>query len=123
MIANVPYSGAFELVALEGQLCGVPVAVTNDGGAMAEVVGDSALLLDPIDVGIHSSGSRQHFVAPRTIAEAILKLQRDSELREAIVRKGFANATRYTMEPLRQAVAQAVSLATHYLRRHEGTKI
>ena len=109
LIVNAPYSGAFELVALEGQLCGVPVAVTNDGGPMAEVVGDSAILLDPIDVGIYSSGGRQHFVAPRTIAEAIRTLQHDDELREALIRKGFANAARYTMDPLRQAVAQAVA--------------
>jgi len=111
MIVNAPYSGAFELVALEGQSCGVPVAVTNDAGAMAEVVGDSAVLLDPVDVGIHSSGGRQHFVAARTIAEAILALQRDADLRAALIRKGFHNAARYTMDPLRQALTQAVALA------------
>jgi glycosyltransferase involved in cell wall biosynthesis len=110
MIVNAPYSGAFELVALEGQSCGVPVAVTNDAGPMAEVVGESAVLLNPIDVGIHSSGGRQHFVAARTIAEAILRLQGDPELRTALIRKGFDNAARYTMEPLRQALTQVVAL-------------
>jgi len=108
MIVNAPYSGAFELAALEGQSCGVPVAVTNDSGAMAEVVGDSAILLEPIDIGIHSSGGRQHFVAARTIAEAISMLQRDPELRATLVRKGFDNAARYTIEPLRQALTRAL---------------
>ncbi len=105
----MPYAGAFELVAIEGQSCGVPVAVTDDRGAMAEVVGDSAILLEPVDVGIHSSGARQHFVAPRTIADAILAVRDDPGLRAALAARGRANAARYTIEPLRQAVAAAVA--------------
>jgi glycosyltransferase involved in cell wall biosynthesis len=111
LLVNAPYSGAFELVAIEGQLCGVPVAVTDDAGPMAEVVGDSAILLEPVDVGIHSSGGRQHFVAPRTIAAAIDRVRGDAGLRADLVRRGFDNAARYTMEPLRQAIAQVVELA------------
>jgi len=110
MIVNVPYSGAFELAAIEGQLCGVPVAITNDGGPMAEVVGDSAVLLDPVDVGIHSSGGRQHFVAAQTIADAIERLRGDPALRGDLIRRGLANGARYTIEPLRQALAQALAI-------------
>jgi glycosyltransferase involved in cell wall biosynthesis len=109
MIVNVPYAGAFELAPIEAQACGVPVAVTDDRGAMAEVVGDSALLLEPIDVGIHSAGGHQHFVVPATIAEAILAVQRDPDLRAQLVRSGRANAARFTTEPLRRAIARAVA--------------
>lgn len=111
LIVNVPYSGAFELVALESQLCGVPVAITNDHGAMAEVVGDSALLLEPIDIGIQSSGGRQAFVSHHTIAEAILTVQHDAELRTTLIARGQSNAARYTLESLRDAVAQSLAMA------------
>lgn len=110
MVVNAPYGGAFELASLESQSCGVPVAVTNDRGAIAEVVGDSAILLEPADIGIHSSGARQYFVGAATIAEAILAVKEDPALRAELIRKGHANAARYTIEPLRQAVAQALAI-------------
>lgn len=112
LIVNVPYAGAFELVLVEGQSCGVPVAVTNDRGTMAEVVGDGALLLEPVDVGIHSAGGYQHFVAASTIAAAIRDVRNNPELRPALVERGFANVARYTIDPLRQAVRQALEIAT-----------
>jgi len=110
MVVNVPYNGAFELSAIEAQACGVPVAITDDRGPLAEVVGDSALLLPPADVGIHSTGARQYFVAPQTIAEAIWKVRTDAAARAALVERGFANAARYTYAPLRLALAQAIEL-------------
>lgn len=111
LIVNVPYAGAFELVLAEGQSCGVPVAVTNDRGTMAEVVGDGALLLEPVDVGIHSAGGYQHFVAASTIAAAIAAVRDDPELRQSLIERGLANVARYTIEPLRQAVRQALTIA------------
>lgn len=111
LIVNVPYAGAFELVLAEGQSCGVPVAVTNDRGTMAEVVGDGALLLEPADVGIHSAGGYQHFVAASTIAAAMEAVRDDAALRRSLVERGFANVARYTVEPLRQAVRQALAMA------------
>jgi len=115
LIVNVPYSGAFELVLLEGQSCGVPMASTNDRGAMAEVVGESALLLDPIDIGIHSSGGLQHFVAASRIAAAILAVKEDAALRAQLIRSGRANAARYTIEPLRAALDEALGIAVGQL--------
>jgi len=110
MVVNVPYNGAFELSAIEAQACGVPAAITDDGGPLAEVVGDSALLLPPADVGIHSSGARQYFVAPRTIAEAIWRVRTDAAARAELIERGFANAARYCYEPLRLALAQAIEM-------------
>lgn len=110
MVVNVPYNGAFELSAIEAQACGVPAAITDDGGPLAEVVGQSALLLPPADVGIHGTGARQYFVAPRAIAEAIWRVKTDAALRAELAERGFANAARYTYEPLRAALAQAIAL-------------
>ncbi|GIW02530.1 glycosyltransferase [Roseiflexus sp.] len=111
LLVNVPHSGAFELAPLEAALCGVPSAVTNDRSAMAEVVGDGAYLLEPIDRAIHSSGGWQHFVGACTIADAILEIKEDVDLRTALIRKGRANALRYTEEPLRRGLQQALELA------------
>jgi len=111
LLVNVPHSGAFELAPLEAALCGVPAAVTNDRSAMAEVVGDGAYLLEPIDSAIHSSGGWQHFVGACTIAEAILEIKENAALRAELIRRGRANALRYTEEPLRRGLQQALDRA------------
>jgi glycosyltransferase involved in cell wall biosynthesis len=110
LVVNVPYSGAFELATIEAQACGVPVAVTNDHGAIAEVAGDGAILLDPIDVAIQSSGGRQYFVGAQTIADAILSVKRDATLRADLIRRGSINAARYHANPLADAVRQALAV-------------
>lgn len=109
LVVNVPYCGAFELAPLEAALCGVPAAVTNDRSAMAEVVGDGAYLLEPIDSAIHSSGGWQHFVGACTIADAILAIKQDAALRADLIRRGRANALRYTEEPLRNGLERALA--------------
>lgn len=114
VIVNAPYNGAFELVTIEAQLCGIPIAVTNDSGAMVEVAGDGALLLDPVDIGIQSSGGRQFLVSARTIAEAVLSVRREPRLQADLVRRGFENAARYRADRLTGAVKQALTSATRY---------
>jgi glycosyltransferase involved in cell wall biosynthesis len=111
LVVNVPHSGAFELAPLEAALCGVPAAVTNDRSAMAEVVGDGAYLLEPIDSAIHSSGGWQHFVGACTIAKAILEIKENAALRAELIRRGRANALRYTDEPLRRGLREALDRA------------
>ncbi|MGQ9548874.1 MAG: glycosyltransferase family 4 protein [Roseiflexus sp.] len=111
LVVNVPHSGAFELAPLEAALCGVPAAVTNDRSAMAEVVGDGAYLLEPIDRAIHSSGGWQHFVGACTIAEAILEIKEDAALQQELIQRGRANALRYTDEPLRRGLREALERA------------
>jgi len=110
LVVNAPFGGAFELATLEAQSCGVPVAVTNDGGAIAEVAGDGAILLDPIDIAIHTAGGYQFFVGAQTIADTILLVKRDARLRADLIRRGSANAARYTLEPLRSAIRQAIDM-------------
>jgi glycosyltransferase involved in cell wall biosynthesis len=110
LVVNVPYCGAFELATLEAQACGIPVAVTNDHGAIAEVAGDGAILLQPVDVAIHSSGGYQYFVGAQTIADAILAVKHEPLLRADLIRRGSINAVRYTIEPLRSAVRQACDM-------------
>jgi glycosyltransferase involved in cell wall biosynthesis len=73
----------FGLPILEAMARGVPV-VTSNLSACAEVAGDAALTVDPLD--------------PGAIAEAILRLWRAQPLREELARKGLARAAQYTWD-------------------------
>lgn len=71
----------FGLPVAEAMACGCPV-LTSDRGALAEVAGDAAVIVDPTDVG--------------SIAEGLLRLAGDSNLREDLRRRGLARAGRFT---------------------------
>jgi len=76
------YEG-FGIPPLEAMAAGVPVAAST-GGAIPEVLGDAALLFDPLDV--------------EAMAGAIERVLLDTELRDDLVRRGSAQAARYTWE-------------------------
>jgi glycosyltransferase involved in cell wall biosynthesis len=70
----------FGLTPLEAFACGAPV-IASDRGAIPEVAGDAAILLDPEDAGAWS--------------DAILSL-RMGDLRERLLDKGLARARKFT---------------------------
>lgn len=74
------YEG-FGLPPLEAMACGTPV-LTSNTTAIAEVVGDAGILVDPTDVG--------------NIAERLLQLCRSSELRDALRARGLERAAQLT---------------------------
>jgi alpha-1,3-rhamnosyl/mannosyltransferase len=74
------YEG-FGLVPLEAMGAGIPV-VASRAGALPEVLGDAAVLVDPDDVG--------------GLAAALEQASGDDALREALVRKGRAWVARYS---------------------------
>ena len=76
------YEG-FGLPVLEAMASGVPV-VTSRGGALEEVAGDAAILVDPLDV--------------EAIAAGIEKVLDDTSLQEALMRKGLARAAQFSWE-------------------------
>ena len=76
------YEG-FGLTALEAMACGVPTVVA-DTSALPEVVGDAALLHPPTD--------------EEALAEALLRLLQDEDLRATLRRRGQERAGRFTWE-------------------------
>lgn len=74
------YEG-FGLPPLEAMACGCPV-ITSNTSSLPEVVGDAALLIDPYSC--------------EEIAEAIRKLLRDNSLYQELIKKGLANAHKFS---------------------------
>jgi glycosyltransferase involved in cell wall biosynthesis len=72
---------SFGLAQLEAMASGCPVVASNTG-ALPEVAGNAALFCDPRD--------------PQSIAEGIVKLLSDPELRQAYVDEGLAHARQFT---------------------------
>lgn len=73
----------FGLPILEAQSVGVPV-LTSNTSSMPEVGGDSALYVDPEDL--------------KSIAEGLLKIIEDEELRKELISKGHENVKRFSFE-------------------------
>lgn len=74
------YEG-FGIPILEAQAVGRPV-LTSDLSPMREVAGDGALKVDPFDVS--------------AIRDGLMRLLKDSELREHVVAEGFRNVPKYS---------------------------
>ncbi len=79
----------FGLPALEAMACGTPV-VCAEAGALPEVVGDAALLVDPRD--------------PAAIAAGIQKVLANRDLTETLRARGLEHAGRYTPERMAGAI-------------------
>jgi glycosyltransferase involved in cell wall biosynthesis len=73
----------FGLPILEAMSYRVPV-ITSNYGAMAEVAGDAALLVDPYNID--------------EIAEAMYRVLTDENLREDLIKKGFERASQFSWE-------------------------
>lgn len=76
------YEG-FGLPPLEAMACGCPVVVSNCG-SLPEVCGDAAVYVNPYD--------------PKDIADGILKVLTDKNLRQQLIKKGFEQVKKFTWE-------------------------
>lgn len=75
----------FGMPIIEAQAIGRPV-ITSCFGAMMEVAGEGAFLIDPYN--------------PQDIRRGILKVLEDGDLRTLLVKKGLENASRFDAESL-----------------------
>ena len=82
----VAFASTFEgfgMPIIEANRVGRPV-VTGNVASMPEVAGDAACLVDPFDV--------------ESIRQGFLRVIHDADYRETLVRNGFENARRFTVE-------------------------
>lgn len=71
----------FGIPPLEAMACGAPV-ITSNMSSLPEVAGDAALLIDPNDID--------------ALAQAILRLLNNEQLRMELVQKGYQRVQQYT---------------------------
>ncbi|MEA5469952.1 glycosyltransferase family 1 protein [Spirulina sp. 06S082] len=91
------YEG-FGLPVLEAMTFGVPV-VTSNLSSLPEVAGDAALLVDPEDA--------------IALAEAILKILNDSQLRESLSQKGRTRSQQFSWQKTAQQTLQVYQFLTN----------
>lgn len=109
LIVNIPFSGGFELCNIEAQSCGVPLITINDDGNISEVVGESALLINPIIKNIWGNGAIICMVDEIELAHKILQVKNQPELRESFRQKGFENVRKFSWAKLEKAVLRMIA--------------
>ena len=82
----------FGIPIIEAMACGAPV-VTSTATCLPEVAGDAALIVDPESVD--------------AIADAILRVQQDNELRRVLIDKGLRRAQSFTWENCARTTLEA----------------
>jgi glycosyltransferase involved in cell wall biosynthesis len=91
----------FGLPVLEAQYAGIPVMTANNS-SLPEVAGDAALLVDPTDID--------------AIADAMLRLSRDEELRQRLIAAGHENVKRFSWQDAAQKTLAVLEQAARSKR-------
>ncbi|MEW6742901.1 MAG: glycosyltransferase family 1 protein [Planctomycetota bacterium] len=79
----------FGLPPLEAMACGTPV-IASTGGAIPEVVGEAAFLVDPTD--------------PTALRRAIVELNENEDLRQELIKKGLEHVKKFTWRKTADAI-------------------
>lgn len=82
-LTYVSYFEGFGIPIVEAFRCGTAV-ITSNVTSMPEIAGDAALTIDPFN--------------PQAIAQAMMLLEQDTELRELLINKGFTRAKQFTWD-------------------------
>lgn len=89
----------FGLPILEAQHYGVPV-MTSNNSSLPEVAGEAAILVDPLDV--------------EAIADAMLRLSQDEELRQSLIAAGYENVKRFSWQKAAQETFTVLEKAARH---------
>jgi glycosyltransferase involved in cell wall biosynthesis len=109
LIVNIPFSGGFELCNIEAQSCGVPVLTIDDHGNIKEVVGESAILIQPKMKTIWGNGAWIYLVDEKELAEKILYLKNNPDILELFRQKGVENSKKYKWDFLEKKLKKLFS--------------
>jgi glycosyltransferase involved in cell wall biosynthesis len=90
----------FGLPLAEAMACGLPVA-TTDYAAQAEVVGKAGILLPVTDWTVNRSHTRYANVAPRDIADAIIRMAKSPEARARYRARSLERSKTFTWDDYR----------------------
>jgi glycosyltransferase involved in cell wall biosynthesis len=88
----------FGMPVLEAMHVGLPV-ITSHQGALAEVAGDAALLVDP--------------TRPADIAAAMSRLAADAALRRELIEKGLRRAAQFSWQKTAREILEITAAVTH----------
>jgi glycosyltransferase involved in cell wall biosynthesis len=83
---------SFGLPNIEANACGCPLVTSRTGGS-PEAAGNAAIYVDPMDVA--------------DIANAIVRVLTDDDLRLTLIAKGYENAARFSWEKTAQSTLEA----------------
>lgn len=92
----VSLAEGFGLPVAEAMAVGTPV-LTSDVAALAEVAGDAALLVDPLDVG--------------ALRDGLIAIDRDARLRDRLSARGTRRAQHFGLEPYAQRLLNLYGMA------------
>ncbi|MBP7962391.1 MAG: glycosyltransferase family 4 protein [Caldilineaceae bacterium] len=95
----------FGLPVLEAQSYGVPV-MTSNNSALPEVAGDAAILVDPMDID--------------AIADAMLRLSQDEDLRQRLIAAGYENVKRFSWD---KAAKETLAVLEEAAREKQKAKL
>ena len=101
------YEG-FGLPVVEAMVCGVPV-VTSARGSLAEVAGDAAEFIDPLEVD--------------SIADGIERLMTDREWHAELRARGLARATQFSWEQAARETLNVYALAAAGAQRRPSPSV
>ncbi len=93
-LAFVSLYEGFGFPLLEAQACRVPVLASNTS-SLPEIAGESALLVDPLDVG--------------AIADGLARILEDEGLREELVERGLENIRRFSWDRTAREMFQVLT--------------
>ncbi len=89
----IPLFEGFGIPALEAMQSGIPV-ITSKTTSLPEVVGDAAIMCDPINI--------------EEISEAMMQVSEDAELRKEMIEKGFLQSKKYSWDQTAELLWESI---------------
>ncbi len=96
LLVHPSLSEGFGITLLEAMACGIPV-VTSNRTSIPEVVGDAAVLIDPLDI--------------HEMAKALLGVLRNNSLRKELIEKGKKRADTFSWEGTAKGIIESCKKA------------